>query len=241
MNKKMWKRMLSFLLTMVMVVGIFATGIPVSANGSAYVYSANQLKDNLQNPNITDVYVYTMDDFVVPWTSNNDSQNDAFIHVVGEKNLHLVGNATIRVQENPDESYIKFSSLIHVPAGASLTVDGDGCLNFHARWKNLINAVINNEGNLTINNADLGGFYSDQETAACAIWHHGGYMIINDGKFYGSVTTKDIAEALLAQHKIEIDKRKIVMQNPIKAYGTYTVDVKLYPEISGKINVLVCE
>ncbi|MBR5252641.1 MAG: 50S ribosomal protein L9 [Clostridia bacterium] len=61
----------------------------------------------------------------------------------------------------------------------------------------------------------------------------------NDGKFYGSVTTKDIAEALLAQHKIEIDKRKIVMQNPIKAYGTYTVDVKLYPEISGKINVLV--
>ena len=63
----------------------------------------------------------------------------------------------------------------------------------------------------------------------------------NDGKFYGSVTTKDIAEALLAQHKIEIDMRKIVMQNPIKAYGTYTVDVKLYPEISGKINVLVCE
>jgi len=63
----------------------------------------------------------------------------------------------------------------------------------------------------------------------------------NDGKFYGSVTTKDIAEALLAQHKIEIDKRKIVMANQIKAYGSYTVDVKLYPEISGKINVLVHE
>lgn len=63
----------------------------------------------------------------------------------------------------------------------------------------------------------------------------------NDGKFYGSVTTKDIAEALLAQHKVEIDKRKIVMANQIKAYGSYTVDVKLYPEISGKINVLVHE
>ena len=62
-----------------------------------------------------------------------------------------------------------------------------------------------------------------------------------DGKFYGSVTTKDIAEGLLAQHKIEIDKRKIVMSSPIKAYGSYTVDVKLYPEIAGKINVLVCE
>ena len=62
-----------------------------------------------------------------------------------------------------------------------------------------------------------------------------------DGKFYGSVTTKDIAEALAAQHGVEIDKRKIVMANQIKAYGSYTVDVKLYPEISGKINVLVHE
>lgn len=60
-----------------------------------------------------------------------------------------------------------------------------------------------------------------------------------DGKFYGSVTTKDIGEALAAQHKIEIDRRKIVLDSPIKAYGTYSVDVKLYPEISGKINVVV--
>ena len=61
-----------------------------------------------------------------------------------------------------------------------------------------------------------------------------------DGKLYGSVGTKDIAEALAAQHGVEIDKRKIVLDSPIKAYGTYTVDVKLYPEIAGKLNVLVC-
>ena len=61
-----------------------------------------------------------------------------------------------------------------------------------------------------------------------------------DGKLYGSVTTKDIAEALAEQHGVEIDRRKIVLENPIKAYGTYTVDVKLYPEIAGKLNVLVC-
>ena len=61
-----------------------------------------------------------------------------------------------------------------------------------------------------------------------------------DSKLYGSVGTKDIAEALAAQHGVEIDKRKIVLDSPIKAYGTYTVDVKLYPEISGKLNVLVC-
>ena len=61
-----------------------------------------------------------------------------------------------------------------------------------------------------------------------------------DGKLYGSVTKKDIAEALAEQHGVEIDRRKIVLENPIKAYGTYTVDVKLYPEIAGKLNVLVC-
>lgn len=60
-----------------------------------------------------------------------------------------------------------------------------------------------------------------------------------DGRLYGSVTTKDIAEALAEQHKIEVDKRKIVLAEPIKAYGTYSVDIKLYPEISGKLNVLV--
>ena len=60
-----------------------------------------------------------------------------------------------------------------------------------------------------------------------------------DGKFKGSVTTKEIAEALNAQYGIEVDKRKLVLSDPIKSYGTYTLDVKLYPEISGKLSVLV--
>ena len=62
-----------------------------------------------------------------------------------------------------------------------------------------------------------------------------------DGRLYGSVTAKDISERLQADHGIALDKRKIVMGDPIKAYGAYTLDVKLYPEITGKINVLVCE
>ena len=60
-----------------------------------------------------------------------------------------------------------------------------------------------------------------------------------DGKIYGSVTTKEIAEQLLSQHGIEIDRRKISLSDPIKAFGTYTPEVKLYPEIIGKINVVV--
>lgn len=62
----------------------------------------------------------------------------------------------------------------------------------------------------------------------------------NDGRLYGSVTSKDITEALNEQHGVEIDRRKLQLDNGIKAFGTYAVEVKLYPEISGKINVVVC-
>jgi len=60
-----------------------------------------------------------------------------------------------------------------------------------------------------------------------------------NGKLFGSVTTKDIADALKAQHKIEIDKRKIVLSADIKTAGEVTVDAKLYPQIVGKIKVLI--
>ncbi len=62
-----------------------------------------------------------------------------------------------------------------------------------------------------------------------------------DGRLYGSITTADVAKALKEQTGIEIDKRKIVSDGAIKAFGTYTLDVKLYPEILGKINLVVCE
>ena len=57
-------------------------------------------------------------------------------------------------------------------------------------------------------------------------------------RLYGAVTAKDIADALLAQHGIEVDKRKIVT-DAIKAFGSYTPKIKLFPEITGKINVIV--
>ena len=62
-----------------------------------------------------------------------------------------------------------------------------------------------------------------------------------DGRLYGSITSKDIAEKLKEQHKIEIDKRKLVLQDNIKAYGTYEVEVKVYPEITSKLKVTVSE
>lgn len=60
-----------------------------------------------------------------------------------------------------------------------------------------------------------------------------------DKKLYGSVTSKDIAEALKKEHGIELDKRKITLSENIKSFGNFTADVKLFGDVSGKINVLV--
>ena len=60
-----------------------------------------------------------------------------------------------------------------------------------------------------------------------------------NGKLFGSVTAKDIADALKAQHSIDVDKRKIVLNSDIKTTGDLTVDAKLYPQIVGKIKVSI--
>ena len=62
-----------------------------------------------------------------------------------------------------------------------------------------------------------------------------------DGRLYGSITAKDVAEKLAADHGITVDKRKISMADGIKAYGSYDLDVKLYTDVSGKIHVVVTE
>lgn len=62
-----------------------------------------------------------------------------------------------------------------------------------------------------------------------------------DDRLYGSITAKDIAEKLQSDYSITIDKRKIQLGDPIRAYGQYDIDVKLYSEITGKLHVLVCK
>ena len=62
-----------------------------------------------------------------------------------------------------------------------------------------------------------------------------------DGRLYGSITAKEIAEQLQAQFGITVDKRKISLSDPIRAYGKYDLDVKLYTDVTGRLHVLVCE
>ena len=61
------------------------------------------------------------------------------------------------------------------------------------------------------------------------------------GRLFGSVTSAEVSDALKAQHNIAIDKRKIVLEEPIKAFGTYTMKCKLGHEITGEITAKVVE
>ncbi len=61
------------------------------------------------------------------------------------------------------------------------------------------------------------------------------------GRLFGSVTNTEIAEALEQQQKIKLDKRKIVLDEPIKTTGLYTVKCKLGYEITGDLKVEVKE
>jgi large subunit ribosomal protein L9 len=62
-----------------------------------------------------------------------------------------------------------------------------------------------------------------------------------DGRTYGAVTAKDVAEALEKQHKIKVDRRKITLDFPIRAFGVYILEVKLYTDVTGKITVSVTQ
>ena len=59
-----------------------------------------------------------------------------------------------------------------------------------------------------------------------------------NGKTFGSITAKEIADALSKQ-QIEIDKRKIVLKDSIKNIGSYTIDIKLHPTVTAKLKVKV--
>ncbi len=61
------------------------------------------------------------------------------------------------------------------------------------------------------------------------------------GKAFGSVSSKEIAAAAEEQHGLKIDKKKIVLKDPIKSAGVFTVQVKLHPQVTGELKVTVEE
>lgn len=61
------------------------------------------------------------------------------------------------------------------------------------------------------------------------------------GKIFGSVSTKEIAQATKEQTGLELDKKKMVLSEPIKALGTYEIPVKLHPKVTATLTVQVVE
>lgn len=59
------------------------------------------------------------------------------------------------------------------------------------------------------------------------------------GKLFGSVTGKDVADALLAEHGIEVDRRKIALKGEVTGTGEYEAVIKVHPEIQSTIGVVV--
>ena len=63
----------------------------------------------------------------------------------------------------------------------------------------------------------------------------------NGGRLFGAVTTKEISEGLKAQFNIDIPKQKLVLEEPIKAFGSYQIKAKLGFEVVGTVYVSVFE
>jgi len=60
-----------------------------------------------------------------------------------------------------------------------------------------------------------------------------------NGKLFGSITSKDISDKLKEDFRLDIDRKKIVMPDAIISTGAYELDVKLYPEVSGRLKVRI--
>ena len=61
------------------------------------------------------------------------------------------------------------------------------------------------------------------------------------GRLFGSITSKDIAEQLKKQKDIDVDKRKIILEEPIRVLGSAKVEIKIHPKVTTKIRVDVKE
>ncbi|HAB00169.1 MAG TPA: 50S ribosomal protein L9 [Ruminococcaceae bacterium] len=61
------------------------------------------------------------------------------------------------------------------------------------------------------------------------------------GRLFGSITSKEIAEEINRKFSTTIDKKKIVLENDIKTFGTYAVEIKLYNGVTAKCQVMVKE
>jgi large subunit ribosomal protein L9 len=64
-------------------------------------------------------------------------------------------------------------------------------------------------------------------------------MVGEGGRLFGAVNNKDISENIALQHGIEVDKKKILLKDPIKTLGEFPVSIRLHPEVQAAVTVVV--
>ena len=62
-----------------------------------------------------------------------------------------------------------------------------------------------------------------------------------DGKAFGSISSSDIAEALKAQHKVDVDRHRIALKEPIKSLGEHQVAIHLHRDVDATVNLVVAQ
>lgn len=60
-----------------------------------------------------------------------------------------------------------------------------------------------------------------------------------NGRLFGSITSKDVSDEIKKQHGFSVDKRKIILDEAIKSAGVYNIEIRVYPEVSAKLKVEV--
>ena len=75
------------------------------------------------------------------------------------------------------------------------------------------------------------------EAVTVTLHHEAG----KDNKLYGAVTTKEIVEHLKQEHNIDVDKKKLMLDAPIKTFGTYKIKAKLFTDVTATVTVQVVD
>lgn len=132
--------------------------------------------------------------------------------------------------------------------GEIVTVSDGYARNFILKTNKGVEANAKNLNDLKLKNANKDKVAQEQYEEAQALGRQieAGQIEVfiktgEGGKAFGSVSSKEIAAEVKAQMDLEIDKKKIVLKDPLKALGTFEVPVKLHPKVTAKLKVIVKE
>ena len=132
--------------------------------------------------------------------------------------------------------------------GQIVTVNDGYARNFILPKKLGVEATSKNLNDLKLQKANEARLAAEQLAAARELAEKLGKSSITvsikageGGKAFGSVSSKEIASAIASQLSLDIDKKKLVLPEPLKTFGVHEVPIKLHKEVTGKLAVKVVE